>query len=154
MNTVNTTLQHKKVIIFFDSSHTGVNVPRLRDIEVYCLKHNLDVLNITYKNFGYAAIDYNFLLHKVKYYKSVENIAIVIGKDTYQMPENVISCAIFGALERLNIIDVYVCSYSTCANGKSNTIIINPYDEEKENNLLDRAISSLNHLTSNMNIER
>lgn len=154
MATTNITSPNKRVIVFFDCNHPEVSIPQASDIQSYCKKNNWQILTIIHKCSDHAPIDYGFFLHEIKQHKYIGKVTVIIGKNTYELPENIISCTIFGALERLELIDVYVCNYNAQINGESKKIVLNPYDEEGKQDLIDRSIASLNHLTANMNSER
>ena len=137
--------ERKKVVIFLDSENNRLGALKLFKIGRYCAKNNWDVLSITNNYSMNNALPYKIFLNDFKQYKYIGEVKAIIIKDTYELPENLISCAIFGALEMLEIIEVYVLEYDSQTKDKSKRIQINPYSKVNDVNLMDQAVISLEH---------
>jgi len=114
--------ERKKVVIFLDSENNRLGAFKLFKIGRYCAQNNWDVLSITNNDSMNNALPYKIFLNDFKQYKYVGGVKAIIIKDTYEAPENLISCAIFGALEMLEIIEVYVLEYDSQTKDKSKRI--------------------------------
>ena len=88
---------------------------------------------------------YEFLLDKIKNNKTGEKITVIICDDT-DAPENLVSCAIVGTLQRLELIDVYVCNYTAQTNDKFEKMTITRHNEQDHTNLITQSVISFNKL--------
>lgn len=135
----------KRVIIFFDRQNSKNDFVNYLDAIFYCENHHFEMIDNIDECLGHE--DYKSLLHSVKEHQARGKVTVIIPKDTYEAQENLMSCAIIAALNDLELIDVYVCSYTKNSNNNSNEINISLYNECDNMKLINKSVMLSNSLT-------
>lgn len=145
MSDTNITLQNKKVILFFDYHHDQMDIEKSVNLRDYCDQNNYDIVETIHKNEEEYGMHHELLLHVIKNYEGDDKLTIIIDKDTYNLSKNLISCALIGALQRLELIDIHVCDYSKLSE-ESDYVTVSPYDEKNDSSFIKKATRFLNRL--------
>jgi len=139
-------VKNRKAVIFFDCHYSNIEPLTPSNIENYCKQLNIEIIDIIYKYKKADSINFEILLHKIK--QNNEPVIVVIGKDTYNLPDNLISCAILGTLTRLKLIELYVYREDFQKGDNQGSITLAPYDNANAN-LIAIAISYLELIVKN-----
>jgi len=135
-------VKNRKAVIFFDCHYSNIDPLTPSNIENCCKQLNIEIIDIIYKYKKADSINFEILLHKIK--QNNEPLIIVIGKDTYNLPNNLISCAILDTLIRLKLIEIYVYK----EDDKQKNITLVPYDNANID-LIALAVSNLELIIKN-----
>ena len=145
----NNTTPTKKAVIFFDCIYDDINPITSWKVEKFCMQNDFELINVIYKYGGdLDFLHFESLLLKLRQVmKTTRNpLIVIIGEYTYNKQENMISCAILGALKSLKLIELYV--YKEKA--ECNSIVINQY-EVIGHNLIEKAIEHFKLLQKSNN---
>ena len=146
MTTAHFKAKNRKAVIFFDCHYSNIDPLTPSNIENCCKQLNIEIIDIIYKYKKADSINFEMLLHKIK--QNNESLIVVIGKDTYNLPDNLISCVILGTLTRLKLIEIYVCRETFKKGDNQGSITLVPYDNANIN-LIAIAISHLELIIKN-----
>ncbi len=146
MTTTHSKTQNRKAIIFFDCHYSNIESLTISNIENCCMQHNIEIIDTIYKYKNTDSINFEILLHKLR--QNNKPLIIVIGTDTYNLPNNLISCAILGTLTRLKLIEIYVYREAFKEGNRQRNITLAPYDNANTN-LIAIAVSNLELIVKN-----